>query len=118
LCVSFYSIFSISTNGRSSQSVAGSLEDLVRHGLHALRETLQQDKELNVNNTSIGIVGPKSEFETREAPGGNFRILENDDVEPFLQTMIAKESPDAPAPAATAPPPAATAGDDDVTMAG
>jgi len=94
-----------------------SLEDLVRHGLHALRETLQQDKELNVNNTSIGIVGPKSEFETREASGGNFRILENEDVEPFLQTMIAKESPDAPAPAAAAPPAAAT-GDDDVTMAG
>ncbi|KAF8974674.1 hypothetical protein BDZ97DRAFT_1911835 [Flammula alnicola] len=46
-----------------------SLEDLVRHGLHALRETLQQDKELNINNTSIGIVGPKSEHETKETQG-------------------------------------------------
>lgn len=30
-----------------------SLEELITHGLHALRDTLQQDKELNVNNTSI-----------------------------------------------------------------
>ncbi|KAF9482036.1 20S proteasome subunit [Pholiota conissans] len=93
-----------------------SLEDLVRHGLHALRETLQQDKELNVNNTSIGIVGPKSEFEEKEVRGGSFRILENQLVEPFLQTMIAKESADAPVPAA--PPAAPATGDEDVTMSG
>ena len=29
----------------------GSLEKLIQHGLHALRETLQQDKELTINNT-------------------------------------------------------------------
>lgn len=86
----------------------------MRHGLHALRETLQQDKELNVNNTSIGIVGSKSEFEEKQVIGGSFRILENQLVEPFLQTMIAKESADAP-PAA---PPAPAAGDQDVTMSG
>jgi len=33
------------------------LETLIKHGLHALRDTLQQDKELNILNTSIGIVG-------------------------------------------------------------
>ena len=94
---------------------SGSLEDLVRHGLHALRETLQQDKELNVNNTSIGIVGPKSENETKEISGGAFRILENSSIEPFLKTMVAKESADAPAPAAV---PAPTTGDEDVQMSG
>jgi 20S proteasome subunit alpha 6 len=94
---------------------SGSLEDLVRHGLHALRETLQQDKELNINNTSIGIVGPKSENETKEIPGGAFRILENSSIEPFLKTMVAKESADAPAPAAV---PAPAAGDEDVQMSG
>lgn len=68
-----------------------SLEDLIRHGLHALRETLQQDKELNVNNTSIGLIGPKSEHEKKGVqPEGAFRILENEAVEPFLQTMVAK----------------------------
>ncbi|GAA5959228.1 hypothetical protein JCM3765_005114 [Sporobolomyces pararoseus] len=34
-----------------------SLEELIKHGLNALRDTLQQDKELTVENTSIGIVG-------------------------------------------------------------
>lgn len=33
------------------------LDTLIKHGLHALRETLQQDKELTIHNTSIGIVG-------------------------------------------------------------
>jgi 20S proteasome subunit alpha 6 len=34
------------------------LEAVVLHGLRALRETLQADKELNINNLSIAIVGP------------------------------------------------------------
>ena len=67
-----------------------SIEELVKHGLHALRETLQQDKELNINNTSIGILGPQSQFEEKPIIGGSFRILENGAVEPFLKTMIPK----------------------------
>ena len=39
------------------------LEELILHGLHALRETLQQDKELTNLNTSVGIVGPRGESE-------------------------------------------------------
>lgn len=95
-----------------------SLEDLVRHGLHALRETLQQDKELNVNNTSIGLIGPRSEHEKKGVqPTGAFRILENDDVEPFLQTMIAKGSePAAPAAPATGSGGASASGSGDVQM--
>lgn len=89
---------------------AGNLEDLIRHGLHALRETLQQDKELNINNTSIGIVGPASEHENGVPPTGPFRILEGEKIDAFLGTMIAKET-EAPAAA-----PAAT-GDEDVQMA-
>jgi len=38
------------------------LEGLIRHGLHALRDTLQQDKELTIQNTSIGIVGPPTDI--------------------------------------------------------
>ncbi|KAF9569393.1 20S proteasome subunit [Agrocybe pediades] len=107
-----------------------SLEDLIKHGLHALRETLQQDKELNVNNTSIGIIGPKSDAEEKPTPGGSFRILENDAVQPFLVTMRTKEElaaeeaeerraqkeREAAETAAAAPP--AAAGDDDVQMSG
>ncbi|KAF7776283.1 hypothetical protein Agabi119p4_4676 [Agaricus bisporus var. burnettii] len=97
-----------------------SLEDLIRHGLHALRETLQQDKELNVNNTSIGLIGPRSEHEKKGVqPEGAFRILENEAIEPFLKTMVAKEDPPAPAPApaASSSGPAAS-GSGDVQMSG
>ena len=34
------------------------------HGLRALRDTLHQDKELNINNCSIAIVGKDHAFET------------------------------------------------------
>lgn len=91
---------------QSTSSDLASLEDLVRHGLHALRETLQQDKELNVNNTSIGLIGPRSDYEKKSTqPAGAFRILENDDVDPFLQIMVAKDT-------------AAASGSGDVQMSG
>lgn len=38
-----------------------SREELVKHGLKALRESLVQDKELTVDNTSVGLVGVQSE---------------------------------------------------------
>lgn len=37
-----------------------SREELVKHGLKALKESLVQDKELTVENTSIGLVGMKA----------------------------------------------------------
>lgn len=36
-------------------------EELVKHGLAALKESLAQDKELTVENTSVGIVGVRAE---------------------------------------------------------
>lgn len=98
---------------------AATLEQLIDHGLHALRETLQQDKELTIHNTSIGIVGPTGEMETDIHPGGAFRILEEEKVDPYIKALAPKETdapPAAPAAAgaaATAPPP----GDEDVQMA-
>ncbi|KAG6903324.1 hypothetical protein C0995_013077 [Termitomyces sp. Mi166 len=93
--------------------VDASLEDLIRHGLHALRETLQQDKELTINNTSIGVVGPASVHEKNVPPGNPFRILEGEIIQPFLNSMVAKET----GAAAPTPAPTATA-DEDVQMAG
>jgi len=60
--------------------------------LHALRETLQQDKELTTNNTSIGILGPHSVHEAAGTPI-DFRILEGTPIEVYLQTMQPKELP-------------------------
>ena len=102
----------VSFSSLSPSPTTGSLEDLIRHGLHALRETLQQDKELTINNTSIGIIGAPSENEVHAKP--TFRILENEKVDPFLKTMIPKETPGHAAPAAAPQ----TTGDEDVRMAG
>lgn len=97
--------------------VTGNLEDLIRHGLHALRETLQQDKELTTNNTSIGILGAGSVHEAPNTPV-DFRILEGPSIEAYLQTMQPKEIPPPASATATAAgsaqPPAG--GDDDVQM--
>lgn len=93
------------------------MDELIQHGLHALRETLQQDKELTFNNTSIGIVGPPSPLEDGPYTTGSFRIHEDEKVvEGFIKTMIPKETAEAPAAAAPAAP--AATGDEDVQMDG
>jgi len=38
-----------------------SREELVKHGLRALKESLSQDKELTVENTSVGVVGIRAD---------------------------------------------------------
>lgn len=81
---------------------SATLEELIQHGLHALRETLQQDKDLTINNTSIGIIGPASAHE-EDVSDGSFRILEGEPIDVFLKTMIPKDAP--------------AGGDDDVQMA-
>lgn len=53
----------------------------MRHGLLALRDTLQQDKELNIHNTSLAIVGKDRKFQ----------IIEGEDLQPYLE-MLGDES--------------------------
>ena len=66
------------------------LDQLILHGLNALRDTLQQDKELNTQNVSIGVVGKNMPW----------TVYENDALSPFL-AMLNQEAPPA---AATASP--------------
>lgn len=105
----------------NSKLRSGNLEDLIQHGLHALRETLQQDKELTINNTSIGIIGPAGTHEKNVPPEGPFRILEGEQIDAYLKTMVPKDAPEGAALAATAPAPGEAAlppaADDDVQMA-
>jgi 20S proteasome subunit alpha 6 len=54
-----------------------SLEELVVHGLNALRDTLAQDKELTLKNTSIAYVG-------KDTP---FTLLDEDLVVPWLDRL-------------------------------
>ncbi len=84
----------------------GTLESLVQHGLHALRETLQQDKELTIHNTSLGVVGPAGAYESDVGPEGNFRIIDGEQVDIYLKSMVPKEDPSA----ATAAPPGGPTG--------
>ena len=98
------------------------MEELVEHGLQALRETLQQDKELTIHNTSLGIIGPVGADETNVASDGSFRILEEEKVDPYIKRLQPKESAVAAAAATGDQPPpaapgAAPTGDEDVQMA-
>lgn len=66
-----------------------------------------------MNNTSIGLIGPRCEYETKSTQlASTFRILENGDVDPFLQTMIAKDVVPTAATSAVA------SGSSDVQMSG
>ncbi|XP_030873086.1 proteasome subunit alpha type-1 [Leptonychotes weddellii] len=55
----------------------GNLNELVKHGLRALRETLPAEQDLTTKNVSIGIVGKDLEF----------TIYDDDDVSPFLEGL-------------------------------
>ncbi|WWC60768.1 uncharacterized protein I303_103344 [Kwoniella dejecticola CBS 10117] len=68
------------------------LPELINHGLSALHDTLQQDKHLSLQNTSIAIIGPSdadSDIEnlaqSSAAKKGNFRVWENAGVENLLK---------------------------------
>ncbi|ORX78700.1 N-terminal nucleophile aminohydrolase [Basidiobolus meristosporus CBS 931.73] len=45
-----------------------SLGDLIRHGIRALNETLQQDKELTIENCTLAYVGKDTPFQILEGP--------------------------------------------------
>ncbi|BFZ62424.1 Proteasome subunit alpha type-6 [Saitoella coloradoensis] len=65
---------------RNSQSFVGvemSAEELIMHGLKALRDSLPQDKELTVENTSVGVVGK----------GEAFKLIEGEDVRGWLEQL-------------------------------
>ncbi|APA15161.1 hypothetical protein SS1G_08759 [Sclerotinia sclerotiorum 1980 UF-70] len=59
-------------------------EELVKHGLRALKESLAQDKELTVENTSVGVVGLKPEGAKRiEA----FKLFDGQDVKQWVDLV-------------------------------
>ncbi|KAL1582359.1 hypothetical protein WHR41_08905 [Cladosporium halotolerans] len=55
-----------------------SREELIRHALRSLKESLAQDKELTVDNTSLGISGI----------GEDFKLYEGQDIAEFLETTF------------------------------
>ncbi|CAO1636447.1 unnamed protein product [Jaminaea pallidilutea] len=71
------------------------LDKLVLHGLNALRETLQQGKELEPNSVSVAVVGPGADVSAAElAAAGQsiekaekFRIIEGDELRQYTDRM-------------------------------
>jgi len=55
-----------------------SREELIKHALRALKESLSQDKELTVDNTSLGVSGI----------GENFHLYEGQDIAEYLETTF------------------------------
>ena len=55
-----------------------SREELIRHALRALKESLSQDKELTIENTSIGVGGVDE----------NFKLYEGQEIAGWLETTF------------------------------
>lgn len=56
-------------------------EELIKHAVRALRESLQQDKELNIENTSLGIGGK----------GERFELCEGEKIRGWLEAALQSE---------------------------
>lgn len=54
-----------------------SLDELIVHGLNALRDTLAQDKTLTFKNTSIAVVGLDTPF----------KLIEDEEITPWLERL-------------------------------
>lgn len=59
-------------------------EELVVHGLKALKESLAQDKELTVENCSVGVVGVRGEG--MKAIQG-FKLFDGQDVKQWVDLV-------------------------------
>ncbi|KAK2002074.1 proteasome A-type and B-type [Colletotrichum falcatum] len=66
-----------------------SREELVRHGLKALKESLVQDRELTVENTSVGVVGFTEKDGVKEIQP--FKLFDGQDVKEWLDSVAASE---------------------------
>lgn len=53
-------------------------EELIKHALRALKESLSQDKELTIDNTSVGVAGL----------GENFHLYEGQEVAQYLNATF------------------------------
>lgn len=67
-------------------------DELVRHGLRALKETLVQDRELTVENTSVGVVGlggsaSRSGSTIKGAPLEFFKVYDGAEVKDWINSV-------------------------------
>lgn len=55
-----------------------SREELIKHALRALKDSLSQDKELTIDNTSLGVSGV----------GEDFKLYEGQEIASWLETTF------------------------------
>lgn len=85
---------------------SASLDELVLHGLHALRDTLPQNKDLELDQVSVAVVGPGADADVNSPDarkGEKFRVVEGDELRPHMDKMEPRTVPGARPPATTAP---------------
>lgn len=66
-----------------------SRDELITHGLRALKETLSQDKELTIDNTSVGVVGLAGEGDLGKIE--SFKLYEGQEAVPLLEALERSE---------------------------
>lgn len=59
-------------------------EDLIKHAIKALKESLSTDKELTLENTSLGISGVEE----------NFKLYEGQEISAFLEAAATEKKPE------------------------
>ncbi|GKZ22661.1 hypothetical protein AbraIFM66951_002176 [Aspergillus brasiliensis] len=64
---------------------ASSRDELITHGLRALKESLSQDKELTVDNTSVGVVGLAGDGSSGKIE--SFKLYEGQQLVPLLEAL-------------------------------
>lgn len=67
-----------------------SKEELIKHALRALKESLSQDKELTVDNASVGVIGMKDEGKNKLE---SFKLYDGPDIAPLLEAVLETSEP-------------------------
>ena len=70
-------------------------EELIKHGLLALKESLSQDKELTVENASVGVTGKGNDGKRKIE---SFKLYDGPEIGPLLEAALESAEP---APAAS-----------------
>lgn len=63
-----------------------SRDELVKHGLLALKESLAQDKELTVDNTSLAVIGIGEKDGRKKTE--NFKLYDGQEIGPLLEANV------------------------------
>jgi len=61
-------------------------DELIKHALLALKESLAQDKELTIDNTSLGITGFTEKDGRRRVE--NFKLYDGPEISPLLEASL------------------------------